>query len=70
MGCLWSFGRCLKGRGNPCQTNLWARWWSVTLPHARGHWTFRGGFGVAAHLLMEQGHEVIALFMRNWNDAV
>ena len=23
---------------------------------------------VAAHLLMEQGHEVIALFMRNWND--
>ena len=23
---------------------------------------------VAAHLLMEQGHEVIGLFMRNWND--
>ena len=23
---------------------------------------------VAAHLLIEQGHEVIALFMRNWND--
>ena len=23
---------------------------------------------VAAHLLLEQGHEVIALFMRNWND--
>jgi len=24
---------------------------------------------VAAHLLVEQGHEVIGLFMRNWNDA-
>ncbi len=24
---------------------------------------------VAAHLLKEQGHEVIGLFMRNWNDA-
>ncbi len=24
---------------------------------------------VAAHLLQQQGHEVIALFMRNWNDA-
>ena len=23
---------------------------------------------VAAHLLVEQGHEVIGLFMRNWND--
>jgi tRNA-specific 2-thiouridylase len=24
---------------------------------------------VAAYLLQKQGHEVIALFMRNWNDA-
>ena len=23
---------------------------------------------VAAHLLVEEGHEVIGLFMRNWND--
>ena len=24
---------------------------------------------VAAYLLQKQGHEVIGLFMRNWNDA-
>ncbi|HAV03201.1 MAG TPA: tRNA 2-thiouridine(34) synthase MnmA, partial [Chryseobacterium sp.] len=24
---------------------------------------------VAAYLLQQQGHEVVALFMRNWNDA-